>query len=57
MLDRLNTATRLLNGIIKDVLMNKCQLEKREAAMRWSSQRADTMTVEFMESLGRSGAC
>lgn len=52
-LDRLNTATRLLNGIIKDVLMNKCQLEKKGSCHGAEcAQRADTMTVEFMESLG-----
>ena len=49
--DRLNMAAMKLNSIVKDVLKNKCELEKRETGCTDCQKRADQITLAFMGSL------
>ncbi len=51
-LDRLNTSAMLLNSIVKDVLINKCQLESKGNCQGTEcTKRAEEMTLRFMESV------
>ena len=49
-MDKLNSAAMLLNAIVRDVLINKCELEKKEnCGGKECFSHADEITATFME--------
>lgn len=49
-MDKLNNAAMLLNAMIRDVLINKCELEKKQnCGGRECFAHADEITAQFME--------
>jgi len=53
-LDRLNKSAMMLNGIVRDVLINKCELENKKGCKGAEcAKKAEEMTLQFMENLGR----
>ena len=52
--DHLNSAAMMLNCIVRDVLVNRCELEKKqkgECDGKECARQADELTVRFMEKL------
>ena len=51
-MDRLNHSAIMLNGIVRDVFMNKCEKEKKEDCDgEECATRADKITMSFMQNL------